>query len=104
MRTPETHQRFKVTAEVMSAMCGTCPFRDGSPYEFLRGHLTQSALTEASRECHSTGSNGVNVRTGKKPKLCRGARDLQLQVFYRLGIIEAPTDEAWAKQRKELGC
>lgn len=84
-------------------MCPTCPFRRGSPYEYLVPALTQSALTEASRECHQTGSNGVNHRTGKKPKLCRGARDLQLNLFYRLGFIEAPTDQAWAKKRRELG-
>lgn len=96
--------RRPIRTEVCKAMCKTCPFRDGSPYAHLKAHLTQSALTEASRECHATGSNGVNYRTGKKPKLCRGARDLQLQVFYRLGIIKAPTDAAWAERRKELGC
>lgn len=87
-------RRKPISTPVCKAMCGTCPFRDGSPYEFLRADLTASALTEASRICHSTGSNGVNHRTGKKPLLCRGARDLQLQMFFRLGFIDAPTDEA----------
>ena len=29
--------------------------------------------------------------------LCRGARDLQLELFHFWGIIEAPTDAAWGK-------
>jgi hypothetical protein len=29
--------------------------------------------------------------------VCRGARDIQLQVFHNLGAIKAPTDEAWAE-------
>jgi hypothetical protein len=66
--------------------------------------LSASALTEASRECHQTGTNAVGGRTGKKPVLCRGARDLQIQVMHRLGVIDAPTDEAWDRARKRLGC
>lgn len=93
----------KTATPICKRMCGTCPFRKGSPYEHLKPALSQSALTEASRECHSTGSNGVNYRTGKKPKLCRGARDLQLHVFFRLGMIKAPTDAAWAERCRELG-
>ena len=84
--------------------CATCPFRDGSPYEYLRSNLGCSALTEASRICHSTGSNNaINRRTGKPPMLCRGARDLQLRYFHGIGFIEEPTDEAWQRKCKELG-
>jgi hypothetical protein len=85
-------------------MCGTCPFRDGSPYAYLRADLEQSALTQSSRICHSTGSNNaINKRTGKPPRLCRGARDLQLRYMHGIGFISAPTDEAWNKRCKELG-
>lgn len=35
--------------------------------------------------------------------LCRGARNVQLEVFCALGVIEAPTDAAWEKACKERG-
>jgi hypothetical protein len=88
---------------VLKAMCATCPFRDGSPYAYLVTELTKSALSAASRVCHSTGSSAINRRTGKRPRLCRGARDIQLRYFRAVGFIDAATDEAWEKKRKELG-
>jgi hypothetical protein len=55
-------------------------------------------LTEASQICHHP------VLYGKKEtQLCRGARNFQLQVFYRLGVLDASTDEAWTALRKKLG-
>lgn len=83
--------------------CATCPFRPGSPYRYLADELAKSALTAVSRICHSTGSNALNHRTGQKPLLCRGARDLQLIKFTALGFIDSPTDAAWAKKCRELG-
>lgn len=87
---------------VLAAMCGTCPFRDGSPYADLRESLSDSALQNASRICHSTGSNAINHRTGKKPRLCRGARDVQLRFFAAIKFIAAPTDEAWDSKCAEM--
>lgn len=88
----------------MRAMCATCPFRQGSEYQYLAPDLAKSALTEATRICHSTGSdNGINRRTGKKPRACRGARDLQLKMFAGMGFIKEPTDEAWAAKCREMG-
>lgn len=85
-------------------MCATCPFRDGSPYAYIADDLAASAINQASRICHSTGSNnGINRRTGLPPHLCRGARDIQLQVFASLGVIVAPTDEAWDDGRERIG-
>lgn len=90
---------------VLAAMCATCPFRAGSPHAGLAPMLAQSALTESSRICHSTGSrNAINHRTGKPPALCRGARDVQLKFFHHAGLIEAPTDAEWEAKRKELHC
>jgi hypothetical protein len=83
-------------------MCATCPFRDGSPHADLRSVLEISALREASRLCHSTGVNALYA-TDKPELLCRGARDLQLHVMHALGIITAPTDEAWNAKCVELG-
>jgi len=83
--------------------CATCPFRVGSRYSSLAPHLALSALQDASRVCHSTGSNNaINRRTGKPARLCRGARDVQLQVFAALGVIAEPTDAAWDQAQAAL--
>jgi hypothetical protein len=88
---------------VQKVSCATCPWREGSPYADLRESLEQSALSEASRICHSTGSNNaINRRTGKPPMLCRGARDYQLQVLAGIGFLDEPTDDAWERKRQQL--
>lgn len=85
-------------------MCATCPFRPNSKYANLAEGLAQSAMSEASRICHSTGSNnGINRRTGKPPHLCRGAREIQLNAFYALGVLDAATDKAWNDARVRIG-
>lgn len=83
---------------IRQTFCDTCPFRPGSKTAFLAGYLSERAIEHESRICHSTGGNKVIHRDTKVPEmLCRGARDLQLQFFHHHGVIEAPTDEAWAK-------
>jgi hypothetical protein len=90
--------------KVNKAMCATCPWRDGSPYAYLTAGLERSALGEASRICHSTGSNNaINARTGRPAALCRGARNVQLNVLAAMGFLSAPTDDAWAAKCRELG-
>lgn len=87
-----------------ATMCATCPWRDESPYAYLRADLERSALTANSRICHSTGSNNaINKRTGKPERLCRGARNMQLRAMFAMGVIAAPTDEAWDAKCLELG-
>lgn len=91
---------------IRSEMCATCPFRPGvaEKYRALLPHLTQSALTEATRICHSTGrDNAFHRRTGKPESVCRGARDVQLKAFAASGFLPAPTDEAWNAQRVRMG-
>ena len=87
---------------IQKVMCATCPFRKGSKYRWLAGDIAVSALTEAGRICHSTGSTGFRGDTGIPDKLCRGARNLQLAYFYALGFLPAATDEAWAAKWKEM--
>ncbi len=85
-------------------MCATCPFREGSEYAHLANDLADSALSQASRICHSTGANNaINRRTGKPAMICRGARNLQLAAMTAFGVIDAATDEAWDLKCKELG-
>lgn len=89
--------------KICKTLCPTCPFRPDSKYAYLSAHLTMSALSEASRICHSTGSNNaINKRTGKKPMLCRGARNAQLNYLAAIGFLSEPTDEAWSAKCKQL--
>jgi hypothetical protein len=88
---------------VMKSQCSTCPFRDDGLIE-VRELLIQRALEEGSPICHSTGTNRAHGKlVSRRPLLCRGARDLQLRVFYSMGYIAAETDEAWDQKCRELG-
>lgn len=89
---------------VRKTMCPTCPFRRGSPTEFLRPELELSARTEASRICHSTGEdNAFHKSTGLPDHICRGARDIQLEQFCQMNVIAEPSDEAWNAAREAFG-
>lgn len=87
---------------VRLTMCATCPWREGSPYEYLRNHLERASLSTA-RICHSTGRSAIHRRTGKKPHICRGSRDWQLGLMAGFGVIGAATDEAWNERRVMTG-
>jgi hypothetical protein len=94
---------------VQKEMCPTCPFReDAKALKEFRTLLTLRALGQngsGAPECHSTGGAALEFtgKTGVPAKLCRGARNVSLNFFYTIGFVEAPTDEAWDKKRKELG-
>ena len=89
---------------VRKTMCATCPFQPGSLYGYLANDLAMRAISDASRICHSTGkNNAIHKRTGLKPHICRGTRDIQLKVMAAMGAIDAATDEAWNKRRVEIG-
>lgn len=88
--------------KVCAEMCDTCPFRKGSKYAQLAGYLASNSLTEASRICHSTGTNALES-TGKPELLCRGARHVQLKFFCAIGFVEQATDEAWNNKCREMG-
>lgn len=93
-----------VIKEVMRKSCATCPFRKDSKYRHLATGLARSALSEGSPICHSTGSNNaINRRTGQPAKVCRGARDIQLEFLASIGYISAATDEAWTEKCEEVG-
>lgn len=88
---------------VQKKMCSTCPWRENSPHADLVPMLEASAFTQASRICHSTGSNAINENTGKPEKLCRGARNAQLRFLVAIGFLKEPTDEAWTAKCQQLG-
>lgn len=92
-----------VNLPVRKTMCGTCPFRDESPTAYLKADLTEASMKE-SRICHSTGTNNAfHQRTGIKSHLCRGSRNVQLDVMCAAGVITESTDEAWNDQRVRCG-
>ena len=103
VKTPDSHN----PNDVMPRMCATCPFRGdsnaiGSEYgaetqQLLQSALAASALTEDNRLCHASGLKGQ-----PETKVCRGARNLQIQYFFALGVLDAPTDQAWREALTRL--
>lgn len=75
---------------VMATQCASCPFRQGGDTELRNAVMGRTAL-QASQICHHPRLHGK-----KETHLCRGARDQQLTLLYRMGWIEAETDEAFA--------
>lgn len=59
----------------------------------LVSKIQQQCLTEASHICHHPRLEGKS-----ETHLCRGARDYQNTMFYRLGVLESPSDDAWLKK------
>lgn len=92
---------------VMPECCGTCPFRPAHEggWTHVRPLLEKRALNDGSPLCHSTGPRALKRPKGKviAARICRGARNLQLEAMAALGIIEAATDEAWTKALKDRG-
>ena len=81
---------------VMAERCMTCPFNVGGD-PGIRAKVEERCVAHASQICHHP-----RVHGRKETHLCRGARDHQLPIFFRLGVIDAPTDEAWARRAHEL--
>mgnify|MGYP001558602456 CR=1 FL=1 len=77
--------------KVNAARCDSCPFNTNGCHT-VRQKVEQRVVTDASQLCH--GANNVT--------LCRGARDHQLQIFYRLGILKEPTDKCWEETQAAL--
>lgn len=90
------------TLPVNAHSCATCPFREDG-WTHLRDFLQQRALTEGTPICHSTGKALVSraKRLGKA-RLCAGARQFQIDIFFRIGFLEAPTQEAWEHKWDEM--
>lgn len=80
---------------VQSHACRTCPFEGEEPIDLepeRLQHYTASLVNlEASHLCHSANNQ----------KICRGGRNIQLRVLTTMGMIDEPTDEAFAKASEE---
>jgi hypothetical protein len=85
----------------MKEQCGTCPFLKDKCGRFPDPKLVASIeariLTKASQICHHPSLHGK-----RQTHLCRGARDFQLMIFHRLGVLAEPTDKAWEEKYAEL--
>jgi hypothetical protein len=85
----------------MAKQCRTCVFATDERGRWVNPDLAQMVegrLMQCSQICHAPRLKGK-----KETHLCRGTRDRQIEIMYRLGVIEAPTEEAWNKLRRELG-
>lgn len=80
---------------VMKAKCSTCPFANDPE---LAQAVLDRTLFQSSQICHHPALHGK-----KETHLCRGQRDVQLELLARMGMIDAPTDEAFTKRSRELG-
>lgn len=79
---------------VMPAMCPSCPFRDDGDIQ-LRNRVLGRTILQASQICHHPAMHGK-----KQTHLCRGARNEQLTILHRLGMLSEPTDAAFAEASK----
>lgn len=95
-------KKSKRSIPVNTHQCTTCPFLD-TGWTHVRSLLMERALTEGSPICHSTGGKNALVKSQGPARICRGARDFQIQALYRMGILDAPTEKAWEAKRQELG-
>ena len=101
-RSPFVGKHISVrTMPTRAHKCKTCPFLD-TGWTHVRPLLTERALMDASPICHSTGAEALVPSQGPA-QICRGARDVQIQFFYRIGVLAAPTEEAWEAKRREVG-
>jgi hypothetical protein len=93
--------------KVRQIACKSCPFGRygeaiGSEFNYdifadLQFRLTNQAINESNQYCHAD-----ELRGEVSTHVCRNARDTQIRMFYAVGFIESPTDEAWAKKLNEI--
>lgn len=76
--------------------CKSCPFvKSGLDLHPEKMAEIMSYLIEGVNHlCHSDYSSET---------VCRGGRNWQLNIFYRLGVIEQPTDECLAQSMIDVG-
>lgn len=82
---------------VMRKKCSTCPFREDTMNRIKLANMVRSRLLSVSQICHHPSLSGK-----KQTHICRGARDFQIQIMHRLGVIHEQTDEAWDVARGRI--
>lgn len=76
---------------IMASKCASCPFGENGDIE-LRNRVIARTLGKPSQICHHPALHGK-----KQTHLCRGARDEQLTILYRLGLLSEPTDATFTE-------
>lgn len=76
---------------VNKTRCKTCPFNDDGCIS-IRTRVQGQVLSTASQLCHGT----------ENKTLCRGARDFQIQIFFRMGFLREESDQAWEEKFAEI--
>jgi hypothetical protein len=87
---------------VMPKQCSTCVFKTNAQGRWVYpdlAKLVEGRMFTCSQICHSP-----RLKGRKETHLCRGTRDRHIEIFYRMGFLDAPTDAAWEAKREELGC
>lgn len=76
---------------VQKQRCATCPFNENGD-QLIKANVISRILTEASQLCHHVDNK----------LLCRGARDYQIEIYHRLGVLAEPTDKAWSEAYERI--
>lgn len=76
---------------VMAAKCASCPFNENGDAR-LRASVMARTICQAQQICHHPRIYGK-----KETHLCRGSRDEQLTILFRMGMLPEPTDKAFAE-------
>jgi hypothetical protein len=88
--------KLKPGTKLALQQCNSCPFREGglglgiTKLEEIKAYLLQGT----NHFCHSDSNNKT---------ICRGGRNYQLEMWYKAGIISAPTDEALEEAMLKMG-
>ncbi len=82
---------------IMKEKCASCPFREDGDKQ-IRNSVMERTILQASQICHHPALHGK-----EQTHLCRGARDEQLTILYRMGLIPEATDEAFTETSRVLG-
>jgi hypothetical protein len=88
--------------KLRSEMCKTCIFRpqgqrlEISPMRFAE--IQEYLIQGQPHTCHTE-----NPREPPSGYVCRGARNYQLQIWHRYGMITEPTDAALETAMRSLG-
>lgn len=80
---------------IMRMKCRTCPFK--RDHEDSVRQAVSRKLLSATQLCHHPRLHGKT-----ETHICRGARDEQLTLMHRMGIIPKPTDAAWRSTWLEM--
>lgn len=83
--------------KLQNNQCKTCPFRESGGVDLRPERMAeiQSYLLNGTNHmCHSDRSN---------ESVCYGGRQWQLEMWYRLGIITSPTNEALCEAVRKVG-